>query len=184
MNKYETITNINNYRNNYNYNEEITKNLDNLETNIYKRYNNPSMSYFEIKNIIRNEFSELILPYQKQLNNYDNVIEKRINNAESNLKGIIDSKMITYEECRSIIDNLKYNKTSQIFGKEREEIFKGILGNIYQSFGGQDIYETIQEKGANLLYLSLLFFKDILIIFKLIDLYFFLFNKKKYKYKI
>lgn len=103
----------------------------------------------QLENGEAREVIKVIGSYYKALD----LLEEYDNNRIKNSKGIIDSKMITYEECRTIINNLKYNKTSQIFGKEREEIFKGILGNIYQSFGGQDIYETIQEKGANLLYL-------------------------------
>lgn len=103
----------------------------------------------QLENGEAREVIKVIGNYYKALD----LLEEYDNNKIQNPKGIIDSKMITYEECRNIIDNLKYNKTSQIFGKEREEIFKGILGNIYQSFGGQDIYETIQEKEANLLYL-------------------------------
>ena len=104
MNKYETIINSKtqynlllnnpqtNYKQKYYQNQEITKNINALETNIYKHYNNASLNYYEIKNIIRNEFSELIIPYQKQLNNYDNIIDQKLNIVESNLKGIIDSK--------------------------------------------------------------------------------------------
>ena len=103
----------------------------------------------QLENGEAREVIKVIGNYYKALD----LLEEYDNNKIKNSKGIIDSKMITYEECRNVIDNLKYNKTSSIFGKEREDIFKGILGNIYQSFGGQDIYETIQEKGANLLYL-------------------------------
>ena len=95
----------------------------------------------EILKLIGNYYSALDL-----LEEYDT-------NNIKNIEGTIDSKIITYEECRKIIDGLKYSKTSNIFGKERGEAFKGILGNIYQSFAGEEIYETIQEKGANLLYL-------------------------------
>ena len=96
MSKYGTISNTINkynltYNNNY-FNEEISKNIDNLESNIYQHYNNSSLNYYEIKNIIRNEFAELILPYQKQVNNFDNIVQQKINLVESNLKGIIDSK--------------------------------------------------------------------------------------------
>ena len=78
MSKYGTISNTINkynltYNNNY-FNEEISKNIDNLESNIYQHYNNSSLNYYEIKNIIRNEFAELILPYQKQVNNFDNIV--------------------------------------------------------------------------------------------------------------
>ncbi len=99
-----------------------------------------------------NEAKEII----KVIGNYYralDLLEEYDNNNIHNKKGFKDSKIITYKNCREIIDSLKYSKTSSLFGKEREDIFKGILGNIYQSFSGQDIYETIQEKGANLLYL-------------------------------
>lgn len=99
-----------------------------------------------------NEAKEII----KVIGNYYralDLLEEYDNHNIHNKKGFKDSKIITYENCREIIDNLKYSKTSSLFGKEREDIFKGTLGNIYQSFDGQDIYETIQEKGANLLYL-------------------------------
>jgi len=39
-----------------------------------------------------------------------------------------------------------------LFGNEKDDSFKGSIGNIYQSFAGQDIYPTLEEKAANLLY--------------------------------
>ena len=39
-----------------------------------------------------------------------------------------------------------------MFGNEKDDSFKGSIGNIYQSFAGQDIYPTLEEKAANLLY--------------------------------
>ena len=129
MNKYETITNINNYRNNYNYNEEITKNLDNLETNIYKRYNNPSMSYFEIKNIIRNEFAELIIPYQNQINSYDNKFNLKFDEMESNLKGIIDSKIFDNMNQTIQIINLALKNSNYVNNNDKNNIQNRIENN-------------------------------------------------------
>lgn len=59
---------------------------------------------------------------------------------------------ITYEECRRLIDEMKYGNDSTLFGNEKDDSFKGSLGAIYQSFGGQDVYPTMEEKAANLLY--------------------------------
>lgn len=59
---------------------------------------------------------------------------------------------ITYEECRNLIDEMKYGIDSALFGNEKDDSFKGSLGAIYQSFGGQDVYPTLEEKAANLLY--------------------------------
>ncbi len=61
--------------------------------------------------------------------------------------------ILDYEECRAIINNMKFASESELFGNERDDSFKGSIGNIYQSFGGQEIYPTVEEKAANLLYL-------------------------------
>ena len=39
-----------------------------------------------------------------------------------------------------------------LFGNEKDDSFKGNIGAIYQSFGGEDLYPTLEEKAANLLY--------------------------------
>lgn len=59
---------------------------------------------------------------------------------------------ITYEECRKLIEGMRFAKDSALFGNEKDDSFRGSIGNIYQSFGGQDVYPTLEEKGANLLY--------------------------------
>lgn len=68
-------------------------------------------------------------------------------------KGTVGAYVLAYEECRNIIDNMKFSGKSELFGLEKDDSFKGTIGNIYQSFSGFDIYPTIEEKAANLLYL-------------------------------
>ncbi len=60
--------------------------------------------------------------------------------------------VLTYEECRQVIDKMKFSAKSDLFGNEKDDSFKGSIGNIYQSFGGQDVYPSVEEKAANLLY--------------------------------
>ena len=60
--------------------------------------------------------------------------------------------VLTYEECRDIIEHMRFGNESALFGKEKDDSFKGSIGNIYQSFGGQELYPTVEEKAANLLY--------------------------------
>ncbi len=60
--------------------------------------------------------------------------------------------VLTYEECRDVIDRMRFGNESALFGKEKDDSFKGSVGNIYQSFGGQELYPTVEEKAANLLY--------------------------------
>ncbi len=59
---------------------------------------------------------------------------------------------LSYEECREVIAGMRFGDESELFGKEKDDSFKGSIGNIYQSFGGQDVYPTLEEKAAHLLY--------------------------------
>ena len=67
-------------------------------------------------------------------------------------EGTEASYMLSYEECRDLIDRIRFGDESDLFGKEKDDSFKGSIGNIYQSFGGQEIYPSLEEKAANLLY--------------------------------
>ena len=67
-------------------------------------------------------------------------------------KGTDAAYVLSYEECRAVIDRMRFGDESELFGKEKDDSFKGSIGNIYQSFGGQEIYPTLEEKAANLLY--------------------------------
>lgn len=60
--------------------------------------------------------------------------------------------VLTYEECRSVIDTMCFGNESELFGKEKDDSFKGSIGNIYQSYAGHEIYTSLEEKAANLLY--------------------------------
>ena len=53
----------------------------------------------------------------------------------------------------NIINKLKFNNDSDLFALERDKGLKAIIGNIYQSFDGKDLYPTTEEKAANFLYL-------------------------------
>ena len=59
---------------------------------------------------------------------------------------------ITYEECRQIIESMCFSEDSSLFGREKDDSFKGSIGAIYQSFGGEEVYPSLEEKAANLLY--------------------------------
>ena len=67
-------------------------------------------------------------------------------------KGNEATYVLTYEECKDVIATMKFGNESELFGKEKDDSFKGSIGNIYQSFAGQDIYVSLEEKAANLLY--------------------------------
>lgn len=67
-------------------------------------------------------------------------------------QGNASTYVLTYEECMDIIASMRFGDESDIFGKEKDGSFEGSIGNIYQSFAGQDLYPTLEEKAAHLLY--------------------------------
>ncbi len=60
--------------------------------------------------------------------------------------------VLTYEECMEAIRKMRFGDESALFGREKDDSFKGSIGNIYQTYGGRDVYESLEEKAANLLY--------------------------------
>jgi prophage maintenance system killer protein len=79
------------------------------------------------------------------LDDYDHQTMKRP-------EGNAATYVLTYEECREVIDSMRFGNESMLFGNEKDDSFKGSIGNIYQSFCGQELYPTLEEKAANLLY--------------------------------
>jgi len=59
--------------------------------------------------------------------------------------------VITYNETMEIITSMKH-QFDGLFGIEKDQGFKSALGTIYQTFDGKELYPSIEEKGANLLY--------------------------------
>ena len=67
-------------------------------------------------------------------------------------KGNEATYVLTYEECVEVIQSMRFGDESDLFGREKDDSFKGSIGNIYQSFGGSDVYKSLEEKAAHLLY--------------------------------
>ena len=68
-----------------------------------------------------------------------------------------EKKHLDYDYIRKEIDALKgelmkKGDASELFASERDETFKGILKTIYQTFGGKELYSSLEEKAAHLLY--------------------------------
>ena len=60
---------------------------------------------------------------------------------------------LTYSDCRTIIDSMKFKNTSSVFGVEKEKgKLDGILAAVYQNVFGEEIYPSLEEKAAHLLY--------------------------------
>ena len=67
-------------------------------------------------------------------------------------EGNKETYRLNYEECIEVISHMRFGAESDLFGREKDDSFQGSIGNIYQSFGGQDVYPTLEEKAAHLLY--------------------------------
>ena len=79
------------------------------------------------------------------LDSYDHqTMERPIGNAAT--------YELTYEECMDVISHMRFGAESDLFGKEKDDSFRGSIGNIYQTFAGQELYPSLEEKAAHLLY--------------------------------
>lgn len=93
------------------------------------------------------EVFNVIEAYQSALS----LLDDYDHNSISKPKGTDSIYRLTYEECRVLIDTMKYE--SDVFGVEKEEgKLKGILEAIYQHVFGQELYPNMEEKAAYLLY--------------------------------
>ena len=95
------------------------------------------------------EILKVIGSYSKALNLLDDYDHRTL----KKVKGNIDERKIKYDDCINIINKLKFNQESSLFAVERDKGLEAIIGNIYQTFEGKDVYKSIEEKGANFLYL-------------------------------
>lgn len=95
------------------------------------------------------EIIKVIDKYSTALDLLDDYDHQKI----SKPKGTINQNKITYEECLSMIDRLRFNNESKLFALERNKGLQTIIDTIYQTFGGEELYPTIEEKAANFLYL-------------------------------
>ena len=67
-------------------------------------------------------------------------------------QGTTDVHRLSYEECRTFIDGMRFSFSSELFGNEKDESFKSSIAAVYQGFDGVDLYPSVEEKAANLLY--------------------------------
>lgn len=76
------------------------------------------------------------------------------NTLEIDSTSTIEHYKLDYKELKKIIEGLRKNvKSSKLFGHEKDQSFKSSISTIYQTFDGNELYPSIEEKAANLLYL-------------------------------
>jgi len=64
---------------------------------------------------------------------------------------------LSYDEVKNVLSKLKTNliskkEATELFANEKDDQLFGIIGNLYQTFGGAQLYPSIEDKAANLLY--------------------------------
>lgn len=96
-----------------------------------------------------NELYNVINEYTEALSLLDDYDHNRLVKPKGNRL----IHQLSYEECHQFISSMKNSNQSSIFGVEKEEgKLEGILLAVFQSAFGKDIYDTLEEKAANLLY--------------------------------
>ena len=99
-----------------------------------------------------NEAQEII----KIINNYSNALNLLDDYDHGKVvkpKGTNSDNKINYKNCMNIINQLRWKSDSSLFALERDKGLESIIGNIYASFNGQDVYHSVEEKASNFLYL-------------------------------
>lgn len=96
--------------------------------------------------------SKQILSVIERYNNTLDLLDAYDHQTLKRPEGNHATHVLTYEECMSVIQKTRFGDESDLFGREKDDSFKGSIGNIYQSFDGREVYESLEEKAANLLY--------------------------------
>jgi len=78
-------------------------------------------------------------------------------NLETTQSTSIQKFTLQYSEIKNAINQLKTElikkgEATELFGNEKNNELEGIIGNIYQTFGGDDLIPSVEEKAGNLLY--------------------------------
>lgn len=119
-------------------------------------YSNLAAQLNEVMNIMNRANEQLdakqvlsvIERYSAALDMLDDYDHERLEKPD----GTEDAYKLSYEECKSLISKMRFSAESDLFGNEKDDSFKGSIGNIYSTFAGVDLYPSVEEKAANLLY--------------------------------
>jgi prophage maintenance system killer protein len=129
----------------YTVNEHRLKELQQTVKLISKVANAKNLSTDEATGLLK-----VVADYSYALDILDKYDHQQLEVINTSKKEIFK---ISYDEAMSAIHQLKKKfKSSDLFGNEKDTSFKSSLNSIYQTFGGKELYPSIEEKAANLLY--------------------------------
>lgn len=100
------------------------------------------------------EILSLLASYARTLTILDEYDKGTLREA----KGAKGAFILTYEEAKRVLTEVQRElvakkEAGELFGNEKDESFKGVVSGLYQTFGGQELYKTLESKAAHLLYL-------------------------------
>ncbi|MGM0478600.1 MAG: RhuM family protein [Bacteroidota bacterium] len=138
----------------YSFNKELLKKERSKVATLQKEVFTLNEELFETQKVLTDGFLSIISQYSKSfelLAKYD----KDALSSENLSKDVI--YVINYEDVKKAIqsfksDLMKKEEASDLFGKEKDKSFKGILGSISQTAFGELAYPTIEEQAVQLLY--------------------------------
>lgn len=100
-----------------------------------------------------NGILEVITRYSTSFQTLKEYDDGYIDLSGINTKSVKKEKRLTPEYCLEIINGLKNSVGgSSLFGKPRSDSFRGSIESIYQSYNGEELYPTIPDKAAHLIY--------------------------------
>jgi len=114
-----------------------------------------TISLLTTKNIGQEkEILNLLNSYTKTLSLLESYDKCSINDFD----GSSSQYQLTYDEVKDVlskvkIELIKKGEATDLFANEKANEFKGIIGNLYQTFGGVELYPSIEDRASNLLYL-------------------------------
>ena len=98
-----------------------------------------------------NALFEVVTDYTYALDTLDNYDYERLSIQKTTKEEPFHA---TYENAMEAINGLREKfGGSLLFGNEKDDSFKSSIGQIYQTFGGEELYPSVEEKAAMLLYL-------------------------------
>lgn len=96
--------------------------------------------------------SRQILDIVESYTNAFQLLDAYDHKAVARPKGTSGTYMLDYDECMALIAQMRPHFASDVFGREKDDSFHSSIAAIYQGFGGEDLYPSVEEKAANLLY--------------------------------
>lgn len=105
----------------------------------------------DVSKEVQNALLDVVVDYTYALDRLDDYDYQRLTVPESSTE---ERFRATYEGAKAVLAELREKfGGSPLFANEKDDSFKSSIGQIYQTFGGQELYPSVEEKAAMLLYL-------------------------------